>query len=476
MKKLNSVPHVSLAFMLIALPSPVVAGDGPPNFVILFADDMGYADIGCFDSSGSVTPHLDQMAKEGMRLTSFYVSQAVCSASRSSLLTGCYNGRVGIQGALGPNAKHCLNPEEMTIAECLKPRGYATAIFGKWHLGDRGVGLPLNHGFDEYHGLPYSNDMWPLHPSARNFPPLPLIKNNSVVDETITAEDQPFLTRWSTEHATDFIQQHQEQPFFLYVPYSMPHVPIFASKDFVGSSGKGLYADVVSEIDWSVGQILKTLDELGLRENTLVIFTSDNGPWLSYGNHAGSAGPLREGKGTAWEGGVRVPAIASWPGMIPAGSQCTEIAGSIDLLPTFAKLSGAALPAQKIDGLDIWPLLSGAEGAVSPHEAWYYYWATELHAVRSGDWKLVFPHSYRTLKDQPGKDGSPGPYKQEKCGMELYHLKDDVGEQKNLLEKHPKIVQRLESLADGMRRQLGDSLTGIVGTENRPAHLVGSGE
>lgn len=438
-----------------------------PNFVVLFADDMGYGDVGCFDAPHAVTPYLDQMARSGMRLTSFYVSQAVCSASRSSLLTGCYNGRIGIQGALGPGAKICLNPDEMTIAKCLQQVGYATAVFGKWHLGDRGVGNPLNHGFDEYHGLPYSNDMWPFHPTAKHFPPLPLLKGLSVVNSNVTAQDQRYLTRWSTEHAVDFIRRHQEQPFLLYVPYSMPHVPIFASEAFEGATGKGLYADVIAEIDWSVGQILATLDDLKLRDDTMVLFTSDNGPWLSYGNHAGSAGPLREGKGTTWEGGVRVPTIVSWPNKIPAGSVCDEVAGTIDLLPTFAALSGAALPTNKIDGKDIWPLLSGKSDAISPHAAWYYYWQTELHAVRSGDWKLVFPHSYRTLGEPPGRDGSPSLYVQRTCGLELYDLKQDIGEQSNVADENAEIVQRLQELANSIRSELGDSLTGVTGHENR---------
>lgn len=467
---------LKLAFSLLAclgsqaaIGAASLAGNRPPNFVIFFADDLGYADVGCFDAPQVQTPHLDELAQQGMRMTSFYVSQAVCSASRSSLLTGCLNGRIGIQGALGPGSKVCLNSEEMTVAECLKQVGYATAIFGKWHLGDRGQGLPLQHGFDEYHGLPYSNDMWPSHPSAKHFPPLPLLQGNEILDDNVTAEEQQFLTRWSTERAVDFVQRHRDQPFFLYVPYSMPHVPLFASPQFHGASGKGLYADVIAEVDWSVGQIVKTLGELGLREDTLVIFTSDNGPWLAYGNHAGSAGPLREGKGTCWEGGVRVPMIASWPGNIPAGKQCDAIAGTIDLLPTLAGLSGAALPALPIDGKDIWPLLAGDSGAQSPHEAWYYYWHTELQAVRSGEWKLVFPHSYRTLKGQPGRDGDPGSYEQRKSGLELYNLSDDIGEQHNLAERQPEVVERLQELADSMRQRLGDTLTGVVGTQNRPA-------
>ncbi len=439
-----------------------------PNFVVLFADDLGYADLHCFGGTKMSTPHLDELAAGGMRLTSFYASQAVCSASRSSLLTGCYNVRISILGALGPNAKTCLNPSEQTIAEILKPQGYQTAIFGKWHLGDRLHGLPTRHGFDEYFGLPYSNDMWPYHPTSKAFPALPLIENEKVVNPNVTAEDQQFLTRWSTEHAVDFIERNQDQPFFLYVPYSMPHVPIFASKDFDGTTGQGLFADVVAEIDDSVGQIVATLRKLGLEANTLVLFTSDNGPWLSYGDHAGSAKPLREGKGTAWEGGQREPTIAYWPGHIPPGITQDAVAGTIDILPTLAHLAGAALPEKKIDGKNIWPLLSGAQSQ-SPHEAFFYYWGKELHAVRSGKWKLHFPHAYRSLMGQAGSGGVPGGYVQRHCELELYDLDSDIGETTNVAEQQPDIVAQLQSLADGIRQELGDTLTKIQGSEIRPA-------
>lgn len=443
-----------------------------PNFVLLFADDLGYADLHCFGGADMATPNLDAMARGGMRLTSFYAAQAVCSASRCALLTGCYNVRLSILGALGPKSKTCLNPSEQTIAEVLKPQGYYTAIFGKWHLGDHGVGLPTHHGFDEYHGLPYSNDMWPFHPTSKNFPELPLYDNSTVVNANVTADDQQYLTRWATEHAVDFIKRHQAEPFFVYVPYSMPHVPIYASDMFAGSTGKGLFADVIAEIDWSVGEINRTLRELGLDENTLVLFTSDNGPWLSYGNHAGSAGPLREGKGTAWEGGQREPTIAYWPGRIPAGTSSDLVAGTIDVLPTFAKLAGAALPTQKIDGGDLWPILSGQSNATSPREAFYYYWGKELHAVRSGPWKLHFPHEYRSLKGPPGQDGSPGPYQQLKCGLELYNLDQDIGEQHDVAAQHPAEVARLQALADKIRGELGDTLTGVSGKEIRPSGVL----
>ncbi len=452
--------------------SLLVAADKPlvkPNFVVFFADDLGYADLKCFGGNAMETPNLDRLASAGCRMTSFYSSQAVCSASRCSLLTGCYNVRLSILGALGPGAKVCLNPEEKTIAEVLKPRGYRTAIFGKWHLGDRGVGLPTNHGFDTYFGLPYSNDMWPFHPTAKNFPDLPLIENDRVANPNVTAEDQPYLTKWYAERASQFIEENAAEPFFVYVPFSMPHVPIFASEKFRGKTGKGLYTDVIAELDWAVGHVVGTLEKLGLSEKTMVLFTSDNGPWLSYGNHAGSAGPLREGKGTTWEGGQRVPTIAYWPGQIPAGIESKEVAGTIDVLPTIAHLAGADLPEKKIDGKNIWPLLSGQSGAASPHEAYFYYWGRELHAVRQGPWKLHFPHPYRALTGKPGTDGSPAGYREQKCGLELYDLEKDIGESMDVASQNPEIVQRLQAIADRMRVELGDSLRAMAGQEVRPA-------
>ena len=440
-----------------------------PNIVVLFADDLGYADLHCFGGETMVTPNLDAMARDGRRMTSFYASQGVCSASRASLMTGCYNVRVSILGALGPGAKVCLNPAEQTIAEVLKPRGYRTAVFGKWHLGDRAAGLPTRHGFDEYFGLPYSNDMWPFHPTSRNYPPLPLIENDKPVKTNVTADDQQYLTKWCTEHAIDFMRRNQNEPFFVYLPYNMPHVPIFASEKFAGSTGKGLYHDVIAEIDWSVGEIRKFLRDAKLDERTLILFTSDNGPWLSYGNHAGSAAPLREGKGTAFEGGVREPTVACWPGQIPAGTVCNELAATIDVLPTLAYLAGADLPTNKIDGLNIWPLLAGDEQQRTPHESYYYYWGRELHAVRSGPWKLHFPHEYRSLVGKPGADGKPGPYKTVSCGLELYNLEDDISESKDVAAQNEEVVKRLEELAVRARHELGDMLTKKQGAEIRPA-------
>ena len=458
---------VSLLSLLAGIFPAAVAAERPPNLVVIYCDDMGYADIGPFGATGYATPHLDQMAKEGMRLTNFETAAAVCSASRVALLTGCYPQRVGILGALGPAAKHGIHDDEVLLPEILKSRGYATAIFGKWHLGHHPQFLPTRHGFDRYFGLPYSNDMWPLHPTNKTFPPLPLIDGEKTIEHN---PDQTQLTTWYTERAVKFIGENRERPFFLYVPHSMPHVPLFVSDKYKGKTERGLFGDVIAEIDWSVGQILAALKEHGLDERTLVLFASDNGPWLSYGNHAGSAGPLREGKGTTWDGGHRVPCLVRWPGKIPAGAACSQLCSTIDVLPTFARLSGSAPPADRIiDGRDIWPLLAAQPGANSPHEAFYYYWDYGLEAVRSGDWKLHFPHEYRTLAGDPGHDGRPGPYKQARTELALFDLAADVGEQHNVEADHPDVVARLEKLADQARADLGDSLTKREGKNRRPA-------
>ncbi|MCP4711638.1 MAG: sulfatase, partial [Planctomycetes bacterium] len=333
----------------------------PPNIVIIFTDDQGYADVGCFGARGFATPNLDQMAGDGMRFTNFYVSQAVCSASRAALLTGCYSNRVSILGALGPQAKHGINSEEQTIAEVIQQRGYATGVFGKWHLGHHRQFLPLQHGFDEYLGLPYSNDMWPIgydgkpaqsgNKAKHLFPPL--IDGNETVAEISSLKDQDTLTTRYTERAVKFIEKNKDNPFFLYLPHTMPHVPLGVSDKFRDQSAQGMYGDVMMEIDWSVGQVLQTLEKHNLQDDTLVIFTSDNGPWLNFGNHAGSALPLREGKGTMFEGGVRVPCIMRWPGRIPQGTVCDKMAATIDLLPTLAAVTSAPLPKNKIDGVNI---------------------------------------------------------------------------------------------------------------------------
>jgi arylsulfatase A-like enzyme len=443
------------------------AQERPPNFVVIYCDDLAYADIGPFGATTYETPNLDRMAAEGMKLTDFHTAAAVCSASRVALLTGCYPQRVGILGALGPANKHGIHDDEVLLPEILKARGYATAIFGKWHLGHHPQFLPTRHGFDRYFGLPYSNDMWPNHPTNKTFPPLPLIEGEKILQYN---PDQRQLTTWYTERAVQFIAQSKDQPFFLYVPHSMPHVPLFVSDKFAGRTKRGLFGDVIAEIDWSVGQILAALKQHGVDDKTLVLFSSDNGPWLSYGNHAGSAGPLREGKGTTWDGGHRVPCLARWPGKIPAGSTCTELAATIDVLPTFAKLAGGEVPQDRIiDGRDIWPLLSGEAGAKTPHEAFYYYWDNGLEAVRSGPWKLHLPHAYRTLDGPAGSDGQPGPYKQARTELALFDLANDVGETKNVATEHQDKVDLLLMYAERAKEDLGDSLTKREGKNRRPA-------
>ena len=467
---LRTLPFVVLCS--IASLTTAAQQDRLPNIVIIFIDDMGYADIGPFGATGYATPNLDRMAREGMKFTDFEVSSAVCSASRAALLTGCYHRRVGISGALGPRSTNGINANEVTLAEICKQKGYATACFGKWHLGHHTKFLPLQHGFDEYFGLPYSNDMWPLHPAyvnlpadsqkrKRNYPQLPLIEGNRVVNAKVTAADQAMLTTWYTQRAVSFIERNKNRPFFLYVPHSMVHVPLFVSDKFQGKSGQGLFADVVMEVDWSVGEILGAVKENGLDENTLVIFTSDNGPWLSYGDHAGSAAPLREGKGTMFEGGCREPTIMRWPGKIPAGSVCDELASTIDILPTVAALIDAELPPHKIDGKDIRPLMWGQPDARTPHRAFYcYYGGGQLQAVRNRRWKLHFPHTYRTMAGRPGGTGGmPTSYSQEKIGLALFDLKKDVAETTDVVEKHPKVVARLQRHAQRAREDLGDTLT-----------------
>jgi arylsulfatase A len=443
----------------------------PPNVVIIFADDQGYGDVGCYGARGFETPHLDRLASEGMRFTNFVVAQAVCGASRAALLTGCYPNRIGMLGAPSHRSTHGINSSEMLLPELCKQKDYATAMVGKWHLGHLPPFLPLQHGFDEYFGLPYSNDMWPYHPERPDaYPDLPLIEGNEVINPRVTPEDQKQLTTRYAERAVDFIRRNHNRPFLLYLAHSMPHVPLFVSDKFEGKSEQGLYGDVIMEIDWSVGQITGALAEHGIAEQTLVIYTSDNGPWLSYGNYAGSAGPLREGKGTTWEGGVREPCIMRWPGRIPAGSVCHEFAATIDLFPTIAGLIDARLPEHPIDGKDIWSLMSGVPGASSPHDAYYYYWGRELQAVRSGDWKLHLPHTYRTLAGHPGGQGGvPSQYTQARTDLALYNLRDDIGETHDIKEESPQIVARLQALAEQARQELGDSRTREQGSGTRPA-------
>jgi arylsulfatase A-like enzyme len=453
-----------------------------PNVVLILADDLGYADVGVFGAQGFATPNIDRLAREGIRFTDFHVAQGVCSASRAALLTGCYPNRVGITGALEPWDKFGLSEKELTLPQMMKNIGYATGMVGKWHLGTPVELLPTRRGFDEFFGLTLSNDEWPFHPEKPGvFPPLPLLDGERALKAGITPDDMNQLTRWYTERALKFIEQNKDKPFFLYVAHTMPHVPLGASEKFRGKTQRGPYGDACEEIDWSTGQIMATLEKLGLEKNTLVIFLSDNGPWLAYGNHGGSAVPLREGKTTCWEGGTRVPFIARWPGQISPGVVSEEAAMTIDLLPTIGKLIGAKLPDLPIDGLDIWPLLIAQMGAKNPHEAYYFYgvpfgqWTgAQLEAVRSGPWKLVLPHTYRTLGDSPpGRNGMPAKYQPRTINEpELYNLHADIGEQRNVAADHPTIVKRLLTFADQCRDDLGDTIVKREGKGLRPAGVV----
>ena len=431
------------------------AAGRPPNVVILFTDDQGYEDVGCFGSPLIRTPNLDRMAAEGMRFTDFYVAASVCSPSRAALMTGCYPQRINmnvftrlvkgqmqgggvVQFTTTPTGLH---PDEITLADLLKARGYATACVGKWHLGHLPQFLPMRQGFDSYYGIPYSNDMR-IARDGQSGPPL--MRNDQVIEHPA---DQATLTRRYTEEAVRFIRASKDRPFFLYLPHTMPHLPIHASEAFRGKSRRGLYGDVIEEIDWSVGQVLAALKACGVDEHTLVIFTSDNGPWMQFGPQGGSAAPLRDGKGTIYEGGMREPCIMRWPGTIPAGAVCREVASTIDLLPTIARLAGAEPPGDRvIDGKDIRPLLFGEAGARSPHEAFYFYpkQETEPMAVRCGQWKFhKAGQRYRTWQEN-GK----WIHRKVPCPAELYDLKADVGETKNLADQHPDLVAKLTKMMD----------------------------
>jgi len=454
-------------------PAVAVAEDRPPNVVIIFTDDQGYGDVGCFGAKGFQTPNLDKLAQQGRRFTNFHVAQPVCSASRAALLTGCYSSRLGIQGALASASKIGIADSEMTLAELFKQKQYATGMAGKWHLGHHPQFLPTRHGFDEYLGLPYSNDMWPYNTMAKKadgqpvHPALPLIDGETMINPNVTADDQKLLTRQYTQRAVSFIEKNKERPFFFYLAHSMPHVPLYGNDEFANlAHGSTRFGQIIEEIDWSIGQVMNALESNGVAENTLVIFTTDNGPWLSYGDHAGSAGPLREGKGTCWEGGVRVPCIMRWPGKIPAGTTSNAMLMTIDLFPTLAKLIGGAMPEHKIDGLDVGPILFGAEPneARNPHDFYYFYYENnELQAVTTGDgrWKLQLPHKYRSLAGKPaGKDGLPGKYESIPIlEPELYDLVHDLGETTNVAAAvKPLVLQTLLDAAEKARADLGDTL------------------
>ncbi|OGV66283.1 MAG: arylsulfatase [Lentisphaerae bacterium RIFOXYA12_FULL_48_11] len=426
------------------------AADNPPfpkpNFVFINIDDMGYADIGPFGSQLNRTPNLDRMAKEGRKFTSFYAAP-VCSPSRASLMTGCYPKRsLPIPHVLFPENDVGLSPNEVTVAEVLKAAGYTTGIIGKWHLGDQPEFLPLKQGFDYYFGLPYSNDMGPAEdgvksdlgkplpkPKAKGQPPLPLMRNNTVL-KRVLPDDQQSLVELYTDEAVQFIKAHKNEPFFLYLPHNAVHFPIYPGKKWAGKSPNGIYSDWVEEVDWSVGCVLDTIRDLGLSERTLVIFTSDNG-----GTQRAVNTPLRGNKGSTLEGGIRVPTIAWWPGKVPAGTECDAITGMFDILPTFAVLGGAKVPAdRKIDGANIWPHLVGDTAAKPVHDTFYYYRGFRLEAVRHGEWKLHLP----TAKNAAAK-------------AKLYNLKTDIGEAADVAADNPDVVNKLQAIVEAMKNDLG---------------------
>lgn len=464
---MNSLRSSFCLVTLLAFSAPLQAAERPPNLILIVADDLGYADVGVYGAKGFTTPNLDRLAQEGIRFTDFHVAQAVCSASRAAIMTGCYPNRIGIEGAMEPWYKFGIHERELTFPKMMKQKGYATGMVGKWHLGTPTEFLPVHRGFDEWFGLPYSNDQWPLHPEKPGkFPPLPLYEGDKVINPNLSHRDMEQLTTQYTERAVSFIERNKAKPFFLYVAHTMPHVPLAVSDKFRGTTKRGLYGDAVEEVDWGIGEILAALKKHDLEKDTLVMFMSDNGPWLIYGNHAGSAFPLREGKTTTWDGGTRVPFIARWPGHIPAGSVCKEMACAIDLLPTIAKIIDAKLPEHRIDGLDIWPLFAGKQKAKNPHEVYFFYgvpfggWTgAELESVRTREWKLIVPHSYRTLSGRkPGMDGWPAEYqKQPVLEPELYSMTSDIEEQHNVAAQHADLVRAMLDMAEQCRADLGDT-------------------
>jgi arylsulfatase A-like enzyme len=445
-----------LIALFLCLASQAAAAQ--PNFVVIFCDDLGYGDLGCYGSTKNRTPRIDALASEGMRFTDFYSSSPVCTPSRASLMTGCYARRVGMhEDATGhwvliPRSRRGLNAAELTLPETLKASGYATSCIGKWHLGDQPDHLPTAHGFDSYFGIPYSNDM---QNARRGDPPLPLVKQKTVIE---APADQASLTQRYTSEAIDFIEANRDRPFFLYLPHTFPHLPLFASPDFHGKSANGRYGDSVEEIDWSTGQILDCLKRLELESNTLVIFTSDNG---SNGRNGGSNAPLSGAKGSTMEGGMRVPMIARLPGQIDSGSTCSALTTTMDLLPTLCSFSGADLPTAKIDGFDISLFLRGKGRGESPYEVFYYYRRRQLQAIRWGDWKWHLPLAKTFPRwDNANTVGRKRPGK-------LVNLKSDLQEKLNVADENPAVMSRMKQFAMRATLQIGNE--SIKGSDERPA-------
>ncbi len=442
-----------------------------PNIIIVYFDDMGYGDIEPYGMTGIPTPNFNKLAKEGIRFTHYNAAQAVCTASRASLLTGCYPNRLGMYDALRPWSTTALNPEEETIASLVKQKGYKTAMLGKWHLGCKAPFLPLHFGFDSFYGFPYSNDMWPrnyeLEPVDNGFPPLPIIEGDKQIGALLTIEDQGLTTATLTEKAVNYIKENKKNPFFLYLAHPMPHIPLAASPRFKGKSEMGLFGDVIMELDWSVGEIMNTLDKEGISKNTILIVTSDNGPWRRFGNQAGSTGGFREGKTSAWEGGTRVPCFVRWPGKLEAGGVNSKLMVNIDILTTICAITGAPLPKKKIDGINMLSVLEG-KAKESPRDVFYYYFSGDLKAIRYKNWKLVLPHiDSDQTSGLPGRDGHEGESFNVRVKMGLYDLAHDPGETCDVQAVYPEMVQKILLYAEEARKDLGDTFTNRKGANVR---------
>lgn len=469
--------------MFMAINTAVAQSVKKPNVIIIMMDDMGYGDTEPYGMTGIPTPNFNRMAKEGMRFTHFNAGQPICTASRAALLTGCYPNRVGMYGAILPESKIALNPKEETIASLLKKAGYKTAMLGKWHLGNKPPYFPLHYGFDSFYGIPYSHDISPLDydwkritdTSKRksHWPMLPLISGDKVVDSVMNYNDASRLTGTLTTKAVAIIKANKNRPFFLYLAHPMPHIPLAASEKFRGKSGDmGMFGDVIMELDWSLGEILKTLDAEKIAKNTIVIVVSDNGPWLHFGDNAGSAGGFREGKATTFEGGTRVPCLIRWPGKIEAGMVNSKLMLNMDLLPTIVAATGAKLPKNRIDGINFLPLWLN-KTTIAPRDVFYYYaGVNSLQAVRYKNWKLVLPHRTTTYALLHGKGGHPGKLTHVEVPQSLYDLAHDPGERYDVQELYPDMVEKIKGIAEQAREDLGDDLTKRVGKNVRKAAVV----
>lgn len=473
---------LAILFFSFCLSEAQVSQQQKPNVIIIMMDDMGYGDIEPYGMTGIPTPNFNRMAKEGTRFTHYNAAQAVCTASRASLLTGSYPNRVGMAGALLPGSKIALNPNEETIATLLKASGYTTGMLGKWHLGNHAPYFPLSYGFDSFYGIPYSHDIWPIDYDGNRitdpnnmrgkWPALPVIDGNMEIDSILTLQEAALLTSTFTEKAVSFIKENKNHPFFLYLAHPMPHVPLAASEQFAGKSEMGIFGDVIMELDWSIGQVLDALDAEKIADNTIVIVISDNGPWMHFGDNAGSSGGFREGKSTSWEGGTRVPFLIRWPGKIEAGDVNSNLMTNMDLLPTLAKATGSSLPKNKIDGLNFLPLWLH-ETDKGPREVFYYYFGrNNLEGVRYKNWKLVLPHTSGTYVGLHGKDGHPGVNSRVEVPLALYDLAHDPGEVYDVQQLYPDMVQKIMGFVEEARVDLGDDLTKREGINVRKAAQI----